>query len=50
MKLTLAVAAVIVAFLIGAWWGAQPRTCAVLNTAHGKVVLCSNDYRKEIGQ
>lgn len=43
-------AALAIGWFTGAWYGSQPRTCAWVDSNYGQVLLCSNDYQKEMGQ
>jgi hypothetical protein len=49
-SLTLALASAIILLYTGIWLGSQPRTCAVVDSAQGAVVLCSNDWAGRVAQ
>jgi hypothetical protein len=49
-SLTLALASAIILLYTGLWLGSQPRTCAVVDSAQGEVVLCSNDWAGRVAQ
>jgi hypothetical protein len=49
-SMTLAFVSAIVLLYTGIWLGSQPRTCAVVDSSQGNVVLCSNDWAERVGQ
>jgi hypothetical protein len=49
-SLTLAVVSAVILLYAGLWLGSQPRTCAVVDSSQGSVVLCSNDWADRVGQ
>lgn len=49
-SLTLALVSAIVLLYAGLWWGSREKTCAVVPSSHGNVVLCSNDWSAKVGQ
>jgi hypothetical protein len=49
-SLTLALVSAIVLLYVGLWLGSQPRTCAVVRSSQGNVVLCSNDWADRVAQ
>jgi hypothetical protein len=49
-SLTLALVSAIVLLYAGMWLGSREKTCAVVPSAHGNVVLCSNDWADRVAQ
>ena len=49
-SLTLALVSAIVLLYAGLWLGSQPRTCAVVRSSQGPVVLCSNEWVDKVAQ
>jgi hypothetical protein len=49
-SLTLALVSAIVLLYVGLWLGSQPRTCAVVRSSQGNVVLCSNEWADRVAQ
>lgn len=49
-SITLAVVSAIVLLFAGIWLGSRERTCAVVPSNFGKVVVCSSDYAGQVGQ
>jgi hypothetical protein len=50
VSLTLALVSAIVLLYAGMWWGSREKTCAVVPSAAGNVVLCSNSWAGKVGQ
>ena len=48
--LALALVSAIVLLYAGMWWGSREKTCAVVPSSAGNVVLCSNDWAEKVGQ
>jgi hypothetical protein len=48
------VAAVVTCFVLGLflglWYGSRERTCAVVNSTQGTVILCSNSWKSRVEQ
>jgi hypothetical protein len=49
-SISLAFMSAIVLLYVGLWLGSQPRTCAVVESTQGNVVLCSNDWVDRVAQ
>ena len=49
-SISLAFMSAIVLLYVGLWLGSQPRTCAVVESTQGSVVLCSNDWVDRVAQ
>lgn len=49
-SLTLALVSAVILLYTGLWLGSQPRTCAVVDSSQGSVVVCSNDWAGRVGQ
>jgi hypothetical protein len=49
-SISLALMSAIVLLYVGLWLGSQPRTCAVVRSSQGNVVLCSNDWVDRVAQ
>ena len=49
-SLALALVSAIILLYAGMWWGSRERTCAVVPSAQGNVVLCSNSWAGKIRQ
>ncbi|HET9288311.1 MAG TPA: hypothetical protein VFO26_12215 [Gaiella sp.] len=49
-SLVLAIFSAIALLLAGAYLGSRERTCAVVPSSQGNVVLCSNDWADKVGQ
>ena len=49
-SISLALMSAIVLLYVGLWLGSQPRTCAVVDSTQGHVVLCSNDWVDRVAQ
>ena len=47
---TLALVSAVVLLYTGLWLGSRERTCAVVPSNYGKVVVCSSDYAQQIRQ
>jgi hypothetical protein len=47
---TLALVSAVVLLYTGLWLGSRERTCAVVPSNYGKVVVCSSDYAQQIDQ
>jgi hypothetical protein len=47
---SLALMSAIVLLYVGLWLGSQPRTCAVVESTQGHVVLCSNSWVDKVAQ
>jgi len=46
----LALVSAVVLLYTGLWLGSRERTCAVVPSNYGKVVVCSSDYAQQIDQ
>jgi ABC-type proline/glycine betaine transport system permease subunit len=42
--------AMIIGLFTGIWYASQDRTCALVQTSYGDVILCSNEYNAELQQ
>ena len=49
-SLALALVSAIVLLYAGMWWGSREKTCAVVPSSTGNVVLCSNSWAEKVGQ
>ena len=49
-SISLALVSAIVLLYVGLWLGSQPRTCAVVDSTQGRVILCSNDWADRVAQ
>jgi hypothetical protein len=47
---TLALVSAVLLLYTGLWLGSRERTCAVVPSNYGKVVVCSSDYAQQIDQ
>jgi len=47
---TLALVSAVVLLYTGLWLGSRERTCAVVPSNYGKVVVCSSNYAQQIDQ
>jgi hypothetical protein len=49
-SVTLALVSALALLYTGMWLGSRDRTCAVVPSNYGKVVVCSSDYAGQIRQ
>jgi hypothetical protein len=49
-SLTLALISAVILLYTGLWLGSRPRTCAVVDSSQGSVVVCSNDWAERVSQ
>ena len=47
---TLALVSAVLLLYTGLWLGSRERTCAVVPSNYGKVVVCSSNYAQQIDQ
>lgn len=40
--------AMVIGVFMGMWYASRERTCAVVNSTQGNVILCSNSYKSEL--